>query len=63
MVSLPNKPPTLPVFDREKDGNPFFWIIAKAADVRHKRMVESRNRPMPSIDYLTGKTKTPPADR
>jgi hypothetical protein len=27
----------LPVYDREKDGNPFFWIIQTAKQVRDSR--------------------------
>ncbi|HQS59713.1 MAG TPA: hypothetical protein PLU16_14770 [Gallionellaceae bacterium] len=31
------KPPSLPVYDPAKDGNPFVWIIQAAEKVRQAR--------------------------
>ena len=56
MVNNPQLPPA-PRFDQSKDGNPFFWIIQQANEIRERRLQESRQRTRPQIDYLTGKVK------
>lgn len=35
-MPIPKSAP-LPVYDREKDGNPFFWIVRTAKQVRDSR--------------------------
>lgn len=48
-----NNPPKFPVYDPEKDGNRFDWILKQAA-IQHERQAEGR-RNRPRYDPLTGR--------
>lgn len=47
--------PPLPVYDAEKDGNKFQWIIETAERERQKR--QAIPAVQVNVDYLTGKVK------
>ncbi|MHB0973977.1 MAG: hypothetical protein ACYC0P_07020 [Thiobacillus sp.] len=40
-----NKTPKFPVYDPEKDGNRFEWVLKQAAIQRERQAEERRNRP------------------